>query len=115
MWFLVVAMLVILVLAGLVVLYVAFPHRGEDVPYFAWLGRLLRKGVDTAPTLDNTADRSAAARGLVAPRPDQPGYDQARRRAPRRTSPRRLTRQCRRRALPSLGRGSGGSEPPVVG
>ncbi|HEX4473075.1 MAG TPA: hypothetical protein VH085_13975 [Nocardioides sp.] len=55
MWFLVIAMLVILVLAGLVVVYVAFPHRGEDVPYFGWLGRLLRKGVDTAPTLDNTA------------------------------------------------------------
>ena len=59
MWFLVIAMLVILVLAGLVVLYVAFPHRGEDVPYVGWLGRLLRKGVDTAPTLDNTADASA--------------------------------------------------------
>lgn len=56
MWFLVVAMLVIVVLAGLVVVYVAFPHRGEDVPYAGWLGRLLRKGVETAPTLDNTAD-----------------------------------------------------------
>jgi hypothetical protein len=56
MWFLVVAMLVILALAGLVVLYVAFPHRGEDVPYVGWLGRLLRRGVDTVPTLDNTAD-----------------------------------------------------------
>jgi hypothetical protein len=56
MWFLVVAMLVILVLAGLVVLYVAFPHRGEDVPYFGWLGRLLRKGVDNVPTLDNTSE-----------------------------------------------------------
>lgn len=58
MWFLMVAMLAILVLAGLVVLYVAFPHRNEDVPYLGWLGRLLRKGVDTAPTLDNTADAS---------------------------------------------------------
>ena len=38
MWFLVVAMLVILVLAGLVVLYVAFPHRGEDVPAAPWVG-----------------------------------------------------------------------------
>jgi hypothetical protein len=56
MWFLVVAMLVILVLAGLVVLYVAFPHRGEDVPHVRWLGRLLRKGVDSAPTLDNTGE-----------------------------------------------------------
>jgi hypothetical protein len=59
MWFLVVAMLVVLVLAGLVVVYVAFPHRGEDIPYFGWLGRLLRKGVDTAPTLENTADDTA--------------------------------------------------------
>jgi hypothetical protein len=58
MWFLVVAMLVALVLAGLVVLYVAFPHRGEDVPHVPWLGRLLRKGVDNAPTLDNTSDEA---------------------------------------------------------
>ena len=56
MWFLVVAMLVILVVAGVVVLYVAFPHRGEDVPHVPWLGRLLRKGVDNVPTLDNTGD-----------------------------------------------------------
>jgi hypothetical protein len=56
MWFLVIAMLVILVLAGLVVLYVAFPHRGEEVPAAPWLGDALRKGVESAPTLDNTAD-----------------------------------------------------------
>jgi len=56
MWFLVVAMLVILLLAGVVVLYVAFPHRGEDVPHVPWLGRVLRKGVDNAPTLHNTGD-----------------------------------------------------------
>lgn len=59
MMFLVVAMLVILVLAGLVVLYVAFPHRGEDVPHVRWLGRLLRKGVDNVPTLDNTAEEGS--------------------------------------------------------
>jgi hypothetical protein len=59
MWFLVVAMLVILVLAGLVALYVAFPHRGEDVPHVRWLGRLLRKGVESAPTLDNTSEEPA--------------------------------------------------------
>jgi hypothetical protein len=62
MLFLVVTMLVILVLAGLVVLYVAFPHRGEDVPYAGWLGRLLRRGVETAPTLDNTEAPDASAR-----------------------------------------------------
>ena len=60
MWFLVVAMLVILVLAGLVVLYVAFPHRGEDVPAVPWLGHAMRKGVDNAPTLDNTSDEVEA-------------------------------------------------------
>lgn len=53
---LVVAMLVILVLAGVVVLYVAFPHRGEDVPHVPWVGRAMRKGADTIPTLENTGD-----------------------------------------------------------
>jgi hypothetical protein len=52
MLFMVVAMLVILVLAGAVVLYAAFPHRGEDVPHVPWVGELLRKGADRAPTLD---------------------------------------------------------------
>jgi hypothetical protein len=59
MWTLVIAMLVILVLAGLVVLYVAFPHRGEDIPAAGWLGAVMRKGVDSAPTLDNTAEEGA--------------------------------------------------------
>jgi hypothetical protein len=80
MWFLVVAMLVVLVLAGLVVLYVAFPHRGEDVPLAGWLGRLLRKGVETAPTLDNTASdgehvpaESAPLLDLTHPEQGRPG------------------------------------------
>jgi hypothetical protein len=60
MWYLVIAMLVILVLAGAVVLYVAFPHRGEDVPHVRWVGRMMRKGVAAAPTLDNTADEVEA-------------------------------------------------------
>jgi hypothetical protein len=58
MWTLVIAMLVILVLAGLVVLYVAFPHRGEEIPAAPWLGDVMRKGVESAPTLDNTAEES---------------------------------------------------------
>ena len=49
----VLSMLAILVLAGVVVLYVAFPHRGEDVPHTPWVGDALRKGVDRLPTLDN--------------------------------------------------------------
>ena len=32
------AMLGIILLAGLVVLYVAYPHRGEEVPNAPWVG-----------------------------------------------------------------------------
>ena len=46
-------MLVILAIAGVVVLYVAFPHRGEDVPHTPWVGEALRKGVHALPTIDN--------------------------------------------------------------
>ena len=50
-------MLAILVVAGLVVLYVAFPHRGEDVPHTPWVGDAMRKGVNKLPTLDNQRAR----------------------------------------------------------
>jgi hypothetical protein len=56
MWTIVIVMLVVVVLAGLVVVYVAYPHRGEDVPAAPWLGEAMKKGVDAAPTLDNTAE-----------------------------------------------------------
>jgi hypothetical protein len=51
------AMLGIVVLAGLVVLYVAYPHRGQAVPNAPWLGEAMRKGVDRLPTLDNQRDQ----------------------------------------------------------
>lgn len=47
------AMLLTLVLAGVVAVYVAYPHRGQDVPHAPWLGDALRKGVESLPTLDN--------------------------------------------------------------
>lgn len=50
-------MLLILAIAGVVVLYVAFPHRGEDVPHTPWVGEALRKGVNSLPTLDNQRAR----------------------------------------------------------
>jgi hypothetical protein len=53
----VLAMLVILVLAGTVVLYVAFPHRGEEMPHAPWVGDAMRKGVELLPTLDNQQER----------------------------------------------------------
>lgn len=48
----VLAMLACLVVAGLVVAYVAYPHRGEQMPRTPWLGTALRRTVEKAPTLD---------------------------------------------------------------
>lgn len=48
---LVLLMLVILLVAGAVVVYVAFPHRGEEVPGAPWLGDALQRGVDTVGDL----------------------------------------------------------------
>ena len=54
----VISMVVIVALAGLVVTFVAFPHRGEEVPGASWLGDSMTKAVDVLPTLDNTSDDS---------------------------------------------------------
>lgn len=51
------AMLAIMLVAGVIVLYVAFPHRGEEVPHTPWVGDAMRKGVDLLPTLDNQRAR----------------------------------------------------------
>jgi hypothetical protein len=45
-----------IVLAALVVLYVAFPHRGEDVPAVPWVGDAMKKGVEALPTIDETEE-----------------------------------------------------------
>ena len=47
-------MLLVLVAAAVVV-YVAFPHRGEDLPVVPQLGDAMRKGVDALPTLGRAA------------------------------------------------------------
>lgn len=44
-------MLVILAIASGVVLYVAYPHRGEDVPVAPWLGDAIQRGVETVGDL----------------------------------------------------------------
>jgi hypothetical protein len=51
--FILLAMLLIVLLAALVVVYVTYPHRGEDVPNAPWMGDAMRKGVALLPTLDN--------------------------------------------------------------
>jgi hypothetical protein len=42
-----------LALAGVVVVYVAFVRRGEEVPHVPWLGDAMKRGVESLPTLDN--------------------------------------------------------------
>lgn len=51
MLFVVLAILLSLAVSGVVVLYVAYPHRGEAVPYAPWLGDALGKAVDAAPVI----------------------------------------------------------------
>jgi hypothetical protein len=64
----VLAMFGIVLLASLVVVYVAYPYRGQDVPNAAWIGEAMRKGVDRLPTLDNRAGQGDAQRAAVAER-----------------------------------------------
>jgi len=52
MLWLVLTMAVILVLAGAVTAYVAFPRRGVDLPVAPSLGHALERGVQNLPTLD---------------------------------------------------------------
>ena len=67
--FIVISMLVIVAVAGLVVTFVAFPHRGEDIPGAAWLGDGMAKAADAMPTIDPEAEESEeprSARTLVS-------------------------------------------------
>ncbi len=57
MFLLLLAMTTILALAGAVVVYVAYPHRGEDVPVAPWFGEAMRRGVDALPTLEDQHTR----------------------------------------------------------
>jgi hypothetical protein len=63
-----IAMLVILVVSGLVVTYVAFPHRGEEVPGAPWLGDAMSKANDRLPKLQD---------GDLDEEPHAEGYDEA--------------------------------------
>lgn len=54
-------MLVIVAVAGLVLFYVAFPHRGETPEKAEWLGDAMSRAADRFTTLDET-DGDAAVR-----------------------------------------------------
>ncbi len=53
------SMLLILVVAGVVAAYVAYPRRGEQVPAVPWASGALRRGVEALPTLHNRHPRRA--------------------------------------------------------
>ena len=48
----VVVLLLALVLAAAVMLYAAYPYRGEATPITPRLGEAMRRGVESLPTLD---------------------------------------------------------------
>ena len=52
MLFIMISMLAILALAALVLVFAAFPHRGESVPGVPWLGDAMERAADVAPVLD---------------------------------------------------------------
>ncbi len=56
-----ITMLVIVAVAGLVVAFVAFPHRGEELPGVPWLGEAMSNAVDAMPTLDAEPDEETSA------------------------------------------------------
>ena len=51
----VVAMLAIVVVAAAVVVYVAFPHRGEELPVAGWLGDAVSRAVEAVPIVEDGA------------------------------------------------------------
>jgi len=55
----VVVLLLALVLSAAVMLYVAYPYRGEDTPLTPAVGRAMRRGVEALPTLDADAQSGA--------------------------------------------------------
>jgi len=57
MFLLFLAMMLILVAAGAVFVYVAYPHRGQEVPHAPWLGEALKRGVDAMPILEDEHTR----------------------------------------------------------
>ncbi len=59
MTLIVLMMLGILLVAGVVVVYVAFPHRGEDIPGAPWLGEAMNRAADAVPVLEEeTGERT---------------------------------------------------------
>ena len=50
----VLVLLLALALAIVVIVYAAYPYRGEETPVSPRVGRVLRRGVATLPTIDRS-------------------------------------------------------------
>jgi hypothetical protein len=59
--FILLAMVLILAVAVLVVVYVAYPHRGEEMPNAPWVGEALKRTVDAVPTIEGEGGKPGAA------------------------------------------------------
>lgn len=55
-------LLLALVVAAVVLVYVAFPYRGEETPGHPAVGRMMRRGVQALPTVDPDEAREALSR-----------------------------------------------------
>ena len=49
----VIVMVLILLIAGAIAVYVAYPHRGEEMPVAPWLGEAMTKAADAAPLIED--------------------------------------------------------------
>ena len=58
----VVVLLLALVLAAVVMVYAAYPYRGEQTPVTPRLGNAMQRGVRSLPTLDRDEQDGAADR-----------------------------------------------------
>jgi hypothetical protein len=58
-----VAMVVIVIVAGLVAAYVAYPHRGERMPATPWLGDAMARAAEAAPVLEEEDEQFFALDG----------------------------------------------------
>ena len=50
----VIVLLLALVLAGVVIVYAAYPYRGQDTPVSPRVGKALQRGVDSMPTIEHS-------------------------------------------------------------
>jgi hypothetical protein len=69
----VVVLLLALALAAAVMLYVAYPYRGEETPLTPLLGEAMKRGVESLPTLD--PERGAADSVSIGPSTADPRVD----------------------------------------